>query len=272
MNDSPIGVLDSGIGGLSVWPEIAELMPHESVVYFADSANCPYGTKTKEEIERLCEQTVDFLLGKGCKIIIVACNTATSMAIRHLRGKYNVPFIGIEPAVKPAALHSKTGVIGVLATAGTLHSRLFNETKNRFTGNVDILSAEGTGLVELVEEGKTGTPEAEALLRKYIEPMMGEDIDYLVLGCTHYPFLAADILKITGNKVTLIDPAPAVAARAQHMLREQGLECKPGNPPYYAFYSSAQTDVMQQTVISVIKNKGLKIEPDMCEFAGNQTI
>ena len=244
-NDNPIGIFDSGIGGLSVWREIAALMPNESTVYFADNANCPYGSRSEDEITDFCEKITDFFIERKCKIIVVACNTATSMVIWRLRRKYSeLPFVGIEPALKPAVLRSKTGRIGVLATSGTLKSRLFNKTKERFAGSVEITATEGNGLVELIENGKQDALETEILLRKYIEPMSDNGIDCLVLGCTHYPFLSDVLKKITGSGITLFDPAAAVAAHVSNTLKKQDSESDPDNVPFYEFYSSGDPGVM----------------------------
>lgn len=245
-SSKPIGMFDSGVGGLSVWKEVAKLLPAENIVYFADSGNCPYGTKSKEEIIALCDKISDFLLTEGCKIIVVACNTATSAAIDYLRAKFtHISFVGMEPAIKPAALNSQTGSIGILATAGTLKGRLFNDTKARFASNVKVDIQVGEGLVELVEQGKTGTPQAEVLLRKYIEPMLADNIDHLVLGCTHYPFLIEDIRKIAGEKLILLDPAKAIAQRVKQLLTEQGLINVTNDAAKYSFYSSGSSQVMR---------------------------
>ena len=247
--NASIGMFDSGVGGLSVWRELVKLLPAESVIYFADSANYPYGPKPKDEVVELCNKITRFLLSKKCKIIVVACNTATSAAIDYLRGVYpNISFIGMEPAIKPAALNSHTGSIGILATAGTLKGKLFNETKARFASNVKVDIQIGDGLVELVEEGKTNTPEAEELLRKYIEPMLADHIDHLVLGCTHYPFLTSDIRKIAGDNLTIVDPASAIAQRVKQLLAEQNLLNTSTYKPDYFFYSSGDTIILQQII------------------------
>ncbi|MDR2982635.1 MAG: glutamate racemase [Puniceicoccales bacterium] len=247
--NAPIGIFDSGVGGLSIWREVSSLLPSESIIYFADSANCPYGQREQTEVQAFSERIVRFLLEKKCKLIVVACNTATAMAIDHLRRNYPVSFVGIEPGVKPAALESRTGVIGILATAGTLKGRIFNETKARFASHVKIQMTEGTGLVEIVEQGKIGTPEAEILLRRYIEPMLAANIDKLVLGCTHYSFLADDIRKITQGRVALVEPNLAVAQRTKSLLNEREL-LRDGTPESqrYEFYSSGPIDSLSEMV------------------------
>jgi glutamate racemase len=246
MNDHPIGIFDSGLGGLSVWSEVIKLLPNEPVIYYADSGNCPYGTRPEEEIILLCKRIVDFLLSKKCKLIVVACNTATSAAIAQLRIDYNVPFIGMEPAVKPAALHTRTGNIGILATQGTLNGKLFNETKKRFAEGVNVHMQVGHGLVELVEKGMNGSPEAEEVLRKYIQPMIDSHVDHIVLGCTHYPFLEKLIHKIAGSGVTVLDPAPAVALQTKRKLEEFGLLAGEDAAPGHSFYTTGDPALMEQ--------------------------
>lgn len=257
---APIGVFDSGVGGLSVWREIVSCLPSESIVYFADSANCPYGTKSQEEIIAFCDRIVHFLIDQQCKLIVVACNTATAMAIEYLRASFNLPFVGMEPALKPAALESNTGVIGILATAGTFKGRLFNETKARFAEKVKVIMTVGEGLVELVEQGKTGTAEARKLLRSYIEPMLEEGADRLVLGCTHYPFLADDIDDIAGGKLKLIDPAVAIAHRVAYLLEQGELKCHESvQQPYYHFYSSGDNIQVLSSMVRNITKKNYSV-------------
>lgn len=252
MSISPIGMFDSGLGGLSVWREVVKVLPAESIVYYADSGNCPYGARSEEEIQQLCRNIVDFLISKGCKLIVVACNTATSAAIAQLRHQYKVPFIGMEPAVKPAALHTRTGNIGILATQGTLNGRLFNETKNRFAENVSVHLQVGHGLVELVEKGMNESAEAEETLRKYIAPMLQHNSDHIVLGCTHYPFLTGLIQKITGQGVTVLDPAPAVALQTKRKLEEFGISAPSGCLPAYTFFTSGEPDLMESFMIRTL--------------------
>ena len=195
MNSSdPIGLFDSGIGGTSIWREVHALLPRENTIYLADSKNAPYGLKSKEEILYLSSKNTALLLEQNCKLIIVACNTATTNAIKELRAKYNVPFIGIEPAIKPAAIHSKTQTIGILATKGTLNSALFHENVAKHP-EVKIIEQIGHGLVQLIENGAIDSPEMKELLESYLQPMIEENIDYLVLGCSHYPYLIPQIKK-----------------------------------------------------------------------------
>ncbi|MBO4692495.1 MAG: glutamate racemase [Bacteroidales bacterium] len=215
-----IGIFDSGAGGLSVWKELITIMPSEDYYYISDAEYCPYGPKCKEIVEKRAETISSYLINKGAEIIVVACNTATAAAISHLRQTFDTPFVGMEPAVKPAAQQTKSGVIGVLATQGTFKGELYHSTSEKYAKNkqVKIIEKVGEGLVELVEQGKTQTPEAEALVRKYVESMIEEGADCVVLGCTHYPFLTPVIEKVAANRLKIINPAPAVAKRAKEVL------------------------------------------------------
>lgn len=219
-NNNPIGVFDSGIGGTSIWSAIHELLPNEKTIYLADSKNAPYGQKTKEEIVALSKKNVDFLIEQNCKLIVVACNTATTNAIQELRADYNIPFIGIEPAIKPAAHNSKTQVIGILATKGTLNSELFNKTAEMFH-DTKIIEQVGFGLVQLIEDGNLNSPEMTQLLESYLQPMIEANIDYLVLGCSHYPYLIPQIKKILPDHIQIIDSGEAVARQTKNILREK---------------------------------------------------
>ena len=213
-----IGVYDSGQGGRSVLKELVALMPQEDYIYYADSAHCPYGPRTPEYIiERACAIT-DFLIDRGCEMIVVACNTATAAAISYLREHYTIPFIGMEPALKPAALQSKTGVVGVLATSGTFKGKLYLGTLARFSEDVKVIQRVGEGLVETVEKGVLDGPEVERLVHNCIDPMLEAGADHIVLGCTHYPFLQPVIERIAGSGVTVINPAPAIARQAKKVL------------------------------------------------------
>jgi glutamate racemase len=219
-NNNPIGLFDSGIGGTSIWKAINKLLPNEQTIYLADSKNAPYGKKSKEEIIALCIKNTEFLLEKNCKIIVVACNTATTNAIKELRAKYDIPFIGIEPAIKPAATNSKTQTIGILATKGTLSSELFNKSLELYH-ETTIVEQVGYGLVELIENGEINSPEMTKLLRSYLTPMIEKNIDYLVLGCSHYPYLIPQIAKIIPKSIQIIDSGEAVARQTQKILFEK---------------------------------------------------
>lgn len=220
-----IGIFDSGVGGLSVLREVRKLLPHDNLLYFSDNANCPYGGKPESEIQDRAREITDFLLGKGAGIIVVACNTATAAAIATLRAEYpDTRFIGMEPAVKPATLITKSGIVGVLATAGTLAAEKYHDTKCRFEGDVKIEEHVGEGFVELVESGELEGPHAEETVRRSLQPLLDKGADTIVLGCTHYPFLTGVIKKIAGDGVTVIDPAPAVARQLQRVMEEEGIE------------------------------------------------
>ncbi len=219
-NNKPIGIFDSGIGGTSIWREIHHLLPNEKTIYLADSKNAPYGQKSKEEIIALSMKNTDLLLKWDCKLIVVACNTATTNAIKELRAKYDIPFIGIEPAIKPAATNSKTQTIGILATQGTLISELFYNTTQKFQ-NTKIIEQVGHGLVQLIENGEINSPEMTELLQSYLQPMIAANIDYLVLGCSHYPYLIPQIRKILPEHIQIIDSGEAVAKQTKNILTKQ---------------------------------------------------
>ena len=219
-----IGIFDSGSGGLSVYREIIKLLPQEKYIYFADNAFCPYGEKSAEAIQDRARTITDILLGMGADIIVVACNTATAAAIATLRDEYpDVPFVGMEPAVKPAALGTQTGVIGVLATAGTLKGSKYLKMRGRFEDDVRIVEHVGEGFVELVENGILDGPEAYETVRASLQPLLDEGADRIVLGCTHYPFLKPVIEAIAGSGAEVIDPAPAVASQTVRMLEMGGI-------------------------------------------------
>lgn len=218
-----IGIFDSGSGGLSVLREILRVLPRERYVYYADNANCPYGEKTPEFIQNRCRVITEYLLSRGAQIIVVACNTATAAAITTLRNEYPIKFIGMEPAVKPAALSSKSGVIGVLATAGTLKGSKYLTTKGIYEDDVKIVEHVGQGFVELVENGILDGPQAEETVRKSLQPLLDAGADRIVLGCTHYPFLRDVIQRVAGPDVQIIDPAPAVARHLIEVMKEEGL-------------------------------------------------
>ncbi|MCT4581878.1 MAG: glutamate racemase [Flavobacteriales bacterium] len=223
MNNHPIGIFDSGVGGLTVWKTLLKIFKNESFVYYADNKNCPYGNKTDQEITDLSKAIVEFLIAQNCKMIIVACNTATSAAIQTLRSTYTIPIVGIEPAIKPASILTKTGNVGVLATQGTINGGHFKTTSEKFAKNKNVITQIGYGLVKLVEENKVYSVEMEALLKQYIEPMLEEEVDYIVLGCTHYPLLTEQIHKITGGNIELLEPSEAIAKQTRKILEEAHL-------------------------------------------------
>ena len=243
-NQQPIGLFDSGIGGTSIWKEVHQLLPNENTIYLSDSKNAPYGEKSVEEILQLSIKNTELLLSKGCKLIIVACNTATTNAIDYLRKNYSVPFIGIEPAIKPAALYSKTGTVGILATKGTLSSKLFEKTANTFAKNLKTIEQDGEGIVPLIEEGKISSAEMHHLLLNYLQPMLKHNLDYLVLGCTHYPYLIPQIQKIVGDNVTIIDSGEAVAKQTKVVLKKYDLLAN-STLSNHQFYTNGSIKVLQ---------------------------
>lgn len=243
-NNQPIGIFDSGIGGTSIWKAIHQLLPNEKTIYLADSKNAPYGQKSKEEIVALSMKNTEFLLEMNCKLIVVACNTATTNAIQELRAKYNVPFIGIEPAIKPAVTHSKTQIIGILATQGTLNSALFNKTTEKYQ-DTKIIEQVGHGLVQLIENGEINSPEMTHLLHSYLNPMIEANIDCLVLGCSHYPYLIPQIKKILPDHIQIIDSGEAVAKQTQNVLRDKvGFSSAKDNQPI--FYINTNPKVLRE--------------------------
>lgn len=255
-NNQPIGIFDSGIGGTSIWSAINQLLPYEKTIYLADSKNAPYGQKSKAEIIALSIKNTELLLELNCKLIVVACNTATTNAIRELRAKYNIPFIGIEPAIKPAAIHSKTHTIGILATKGTLNSELFNKSTALFQ-DTKIIEQVGHGLVQLIENGDINSPEMTRLLHTYLTPMIDANIDYLVLGCSHYPYLIPQIKKILPKHIQIIDSGEAVAKQTQNILREK-VGFSSNKKKECLFYTNTNPKVLSE----ILDNKYKVIEKD----------
>ena len=245
MSNQPIGIFDSGVGGTSIWKEIHNLLPNENTIYLADSKYAPYGPKGKERIIELSIKNTEFLLKKDCKLIVVACNTATTNAIDYLRKHYDIPFIGIEPAIKPAALQSKTKSVGILATKGTLSSELFAKTSNLFSSGINVIEQNGEGIVELIENGKLDTDEMKSLLKLYLQPMIEANIDHLVLGCTHYPYLIPQLLQLVPNHVKIIDSGEAVARQTKSVLSQNNILNKQLTKPNLKFYTNGNPAVMQ---------------------------
>lgn len=225
-----IGIFDSGIGGLSVFREIRKLLPEQSYIYYSDRAHCPYGEKSKEYIIDRARSITRRLMGMGAEIVVVACNTATAAAISTLRKEFPIKFIGMEPAIKPAAALTKTGVVGVLATAGTLKAEKYLDTREKWAQSITVVEHIGEGFVELVEKGQTSGAEAEAVVQNSLVPLLEAGADTIVLGCTHYPFLADTIKKVAaahgadGNSFHLIDPAPAVARHLLEVMEAEGIQ------------------------------------------------
>lgn len=240
MNYQPIGIFDSGVGGTSIWKEIYTLLPFEDTLYLADSKNAPYGHKSQKEIQSLSVKNTEKLIDLGSKIIVVACNTATTNAIDYLRKTYNIPFIGIEPAIKPAALKTKTNQIGILATKGTLQSSLFSKTSELYANQINVIEVIGEGLVPIVENNLINTPETLKLLKKFLDPMIKANIDYLVLGCSHYPYLIPQIKKLLPENVVIIDSGGAVARQTKAVLENNNLLTKKSVKPNCQFFTNSK--------------------------------
>ncbi|KGO79576.1 glutamate racemase [Flavobacterium beibuense] len=252
MNKStnPIGLFDSGVGGTSIWREIHNILPSENTIYLADSKNAPYGQKSKEEIIELSIKNTEFLLNQNCKMIVVACNTATTNAIKELRTKFDIPFIGIEPAIKPAANSTQTQTIGILATQGTLNSELFHKAVLDYK-DIKIVEQVGHGLVKLIEEGSLESAEMKKLLQDYLTPMIKANIDYLVLGCSHYPYLIPQIKEILPETVKIIDSGLAVARQTKNVLVTQDILNNSSQKGNTLFYTNSNPKVLS----SILENK-----------------
>jgi len=245
VSTKPIGIFDSGVGGTSIWKEIQALLPNENTIYLADSANAPYGPKGKFRITELSEKNVELLIKKGCKLIVVACNTATTNAIKQLRKNFDVPFIGIEPAIKPAALQTKTKAIGILATKGTLASELFHQTTDLYSNGIKVIEQEGEGIVQLIESGQLYSDQMTALLNIYLKPMLQANIDYLVLGCTHYSYLIPILLDILPKHIHIIDSGEAVAKQTKSVLKELQLLNEYKTISEHKFFTNGNPEVMK---------------------------
>ena len=256
--DRPIGFFDSGIGGISIWKEVIQLLPNESCMYLADSKNAPYGMQSKEDMIQFSIKNTEFLLNQNAKVIVVACNTATTNAIDVLRARYDIPFIGIEPAIKPAGLITKTKKIGILATKGTLNSTLFEQTSEKLDPQIEIIEQIGEGLVELIENGEIHSRETDHLLHQYLQPMIAQNIDALVLGCTHYPYLISKIKTILGNDIKIIDSGEAVARQTKKILvRNNQLNSNKNTKVIHRFYTNKKPDALKKLLdgysVKVIK-------------------
>lgn len=260
--DSPVGVFDSGVGGLTIWHELFCLLPAEHTIYLADSANAPYGGQAPRAILELARKNTRWLLDRGCKLIVVACNTATTNAIDRLRAEFPVPFIGIEPAIKPAALNSRSGKIGVLATRGTLSSSLFATTSRNFGSGIEIVEQEGTGLVERIEAAGPDDPQLRESLERMLQPMLHQGIDYLVLGCTHYPLLRPALESLLPEGVRILDCGLPVARQTRAILDREGLLRDAGGPPRHELLTNGDPSVMRQ----VLRQLGHRQPPRHEEF------
>ncbi|MEE4378598.1 MAG: glutamate racemase [Candidatus Competibacteraceae bacterium] len=256
----PIGVFDSGIGGLSVLREIRALLPNEDLLYVADSGFAPYGHRSAAFIIQRALSISEFLLERGAKAIVVACNTATAVAIEKLRQKFVIPIVGMEPGIKPAAAISKSKVIGVLATEGTLNSDRFSTLLTRSTENLEIIVQPCPGLVEQIEAGDFTGSATRALVVRYVLPLLARGADTLVLGCTHYPLLRTLIAQIAGPAVHIIDTGPAVALQLQHRLVTSQLHTDNSQLGTQQFWTSSPLE-RQHAVISRVLGQSIQINP-----------
>jgi len=244
MNNQPIGIFDSGIGGISILKKINKILPNENIIYLADNKNCPYGNKSISNIIKLSLKNTSTLIQMNCKAIVIACNTATTNAIKEIRNSFSVPIIGIEPAIKPAINNTKTNKIGVLATEKTLTSTHFNRTSNRFSNKVEIYEQIGYDLVNLIESGNS--KETKTLLKSYLEKMVKSNIDQLVLGCTHYHFLIPIIKKIIPKNINIQDPNEAIVRQIEKILKINNIENSSENKCKNIIYVNGVTEVIKK--------------------------
>lgn len=267
---SPIGIFDSGIGGISVLKAIRDQMPQESVIYFGDQGHVPYGSRTMEQIQRFSEAITRFLLAQGAKIIVVACNTASAAALKYLREKSpDVPFVGMEPAVKPAAEHTQTGRVGVLATPATFQGALYASVVERFANGVKLYQDTCTGLVQQIEGGNLNGEETRRILEGALQPMLEKDIDTVVLGCTHYPFVIPLIQRIVGESVRVIDPAPAVAKQVGRLLEARGSRNRSGSEGEVRLYTSGDPEALRSMLPALMGETG---EVERVEWLGGHVV
>ncbi|MGC9521718.1 MAG: glutamate racemase [Anaerolineae bacterium] len=254
---APIGIFDSGVGGLSVWREIVSQLPAEDTLYFADQAHIPYGPRQKEEIRAFAFGITEFLLKHDVKTIVVACNTASGAALQALREAYpEIPFVGMEPAVKPASERTQQGAIGVLATPTTFEGPLFRRLVDRFGNRVEIHTQVCPGLVEAVEAGALATPATRSLLETCLSPLIRAGVDQLVLGCTHYPFVQDELERILGPGIAVIDPAPAVARQVGRVLTEHGIIAQRGPPGTHRIVTTGMPDTIANAARRLVRYSG----------------
>ncbi|MBI2909483.1 MAG: glutamate racemase [Chloroflexi bacterium] len=242
MERRPIGVVDSGVGGIAVMREIRQLLPHEDIVYYADSANFPFGGKSVPQLQVVALEAARFLLSRRAKLIVVACNTLSSAALPALRRNFDVPFVGMVPAIKPASASTRTGRVGVIATEATVQAQVFADLVAQFAEGIAVFTRACPHLAETVERGDTDSPEVRRWLHEYIDPMLAQGIDTLVLGCTHYSFLRPAIEEIVGGEVTVIDPSLPVARQVERVLRDGGLAVSAAQAGKVEYFASADRD------------------------------
>jgi glutamate racemase len=239
MSGAPIGIFDSGVGGLSVWRQVVHQLPRERLIYLADQAHVPYGQRSAAEIQAYCQSIADQLLAQGCKAIVVACNTASAVALQPLRQALpDLPILGLEPAVKQAVTLTRSGVVGVMATPATFQGELYRATVGRWAGDVQVVEQVCIGLADLVEQGQLEGERCDASLKRFLEPMLAAGADTIVLGCTHYPFVIETIRRLVGPSLAVLDPAPAVARHLGAVLERRGLLQGGNQPPEHAFFTT----------------------------------
>jgi glutamate racemase len=257
---APIGVFDSGVGGLSVLSEVRRALPGEKLIYLADQAHVPYGSRSLEKVQSYARGITEYLLAREARLIVVACNTASAAALHALRETYpRVPFVGMEPAVKPAAERTRSGVVGVLATPATFQGALYASVVERFAREVTVLQDTCHGLVEEIEDGQLDSPHTHRILQRALQPMLAQGIDTIVLGCTHYPFVIPRIREIAGPGVRVIDPAPAVARQVVRVLEARGLGVAQGLEGETRFLTTGSPGGLE-TAVSRLMGKTVKVE------------
>lgn len=253
----PIGIFDSGVGGISVLRAIREQMPNESVIYFGDQGHIPYGPRLMEQIRNFSEAITKFLLEQNAKIIVVACNTASAAALKYLREMFpNVQFVGMEPAVKPAAEQTQTGKVGVLATPATFQGALYSSVVERFANGVELFQNTCNGLVQRIEQGDLEGEETRKILEDALRPMLEKNIDTVVLGCTHYPFVIPLIQQIVGDEIRVIDPAPAVTRQVGRLLEAAGMRSESKSKGEIKFYTSGDPEVLKSMLPKLLGELG----------------
>jgi glutamate racemase len=256
-SNSPIGIFDSGVGGISVLRAVREQMPEESIIYFGDQGHVPYGSRSMEQIQSFSEVITRILLKQGAKIIVVACNTASAAALKYLREKFpDVQFVGMEPAVKPAAERTQTGKVGVLATPATFQGALYASVVERFANGVELFQDTCPGLVQQIEQGNLDGDETRRILKDALQPMLEKNIDTVVLGCTHYPFVIPLIQQIVGQNIRVIDPAPAVAKQIGRLLEAKGMRNKLGAEGHVKFFTSGEPEALKSLLPTLLGESG----------------
>lgn len=260
LQENPIGIFDSGVGGLSVLREVRALMPQENIIYFGDQGHVPYGPRPMTQIQDFSEAITRFLLAQNAKIIVVACNTASAAALKYLRETFPaVQFVGMEPAVKPAAEKTQTGKVGVLATPATFQGALYASVVERFANGVELFQNTCNGLVQQIERGNLNGDETKKILEDALHPMLEKNIDTVVLGCTHYPFVIPLIERIVGEKVRVIDPAPSVAKQVKRLVEAGGMANQSVQDGQVRFITSGEADSVR-SIIKVLLKNDVKVE------------